>query len=321
MVAGYVAVVCLAAEVGAFPLAAYRGFVLERRYGLHAADVPPWLADHVKASALGLVLALVAGVAAYCGARRVPRVVVGRHRPRLLGRQRRARVRGPVGAVPAVLQVPAARSRRRSSSGSSRWPPVSAHPCSACTSGVWASAAAPRTPRSSAWARTRRILLSDTLLTATRTTRSRSSWRTNSRTTCTGTSGGRWPSTPLLTLGALACAHVVLLACRRSPASSGPSDVAGLPVLLLAAAAWSIADAAGRERLSRAHERRADRFALDLTRNPEAFVSAMKRLGSQNLADEQPSRLTEWWFHSHPTAAAAPGRRAGLAAATHVTRG
>ena len=38
--------------------------------------------------------------------------------------------------------------------------------------------------------------------------------------------------------------------------------------------------------LSRGHERRADRFALDLTRNPAAFSSAMKRLGAQNLAED-----------------------------------
>jgi STE24 endopeptidase len=52
--------------------------------------------------------------------------------------------------------------------------------------------------------------------------------------------------------------------------------------------------------LSRRHERRADRFALDLTSNPGAFVSAMRRLGAQNLAEDRPSRLVEWLFYSHP---------------------
>jgi hypothetical protein len=40
-------------------------------------------------------------------------------------------------------------------------------------------------------------------------------------------------------------------------------------------------DAAGRARVSRAFERSADRFALELTRNPAAFISAMRRLGAQ----------------------------------------
>jgi STE24 endopeptidase len=52
--------------------------------------------------------------------------------------------------------------------------------------------------------------------------------------------------------------------------------------------------------VSRQHERRADRFALDLTGKPAAFASAMKRLGTQNLAEERPSRLVQWLFHSHP---------------------
>jgi Zn-dependent protease with chaperone function len=36
--------------------------------------------------------------------------------------------------------------------------------------------------------------------------------------------------------------------------------------------------------LSRAHERRADRFALEMTHRSAAFISAMKRLSQQNLA-------------------------------------
>jgi len=52
--------------------------------------------------------------------------------------------------------------------------------------------------------------------------------------------------------------------------------------------------------LSRRDERRADRYALDITRNAEAFVSAMRRLGTQNLAEEQPSKAVEWWFYGHP---------------------
>jgi STE24 endopeptidase len=52
--------------------------------------------------------------------------------------------------------------------------------------------------------------------------------------------------------------------------------------------------------MSRAYERSADRFALDLTRNPEAFVSALRRLAAQNLAEEHPSKLVQWLFYSHP---------------------
>jgi STE24 endopeptidase len=104
----------------------------------------------------------------------------------------------------------------------------------------------------------------------------------------------------VLTLGALAFAHLVLQLVPPMSGVTGPADVAGLPVLLLASILWSLVTLPVVNGVSRAHERQADRFALDLTGNPEAFISAMRRLGAQNLAEEQPSRLSEWLFHSHP---------------------
>jgi STE24 endopeptidase len=78
------------------------------------------------------------------------------------------------------------------------------------------------------------------------------------------------------------------------------ADPAGLPLLLIAAGAVSVVLMPIALAISRAHERRADRFALDLTRNPGAFATAMRRLGAQNLAEERPSRLVQWLFYSHP---------------------
>ena len=80
----------------------------------------------------------------------------------------------------------------------------------------------------------------------------------------------------------------------------GPADPAGLPVLLLAAGAISLVMMPVAHALSRAYERSADRFALDVTKNPSAFVSAMKRLAAQNLAEERPSKIIELLFYSHP---------------------
>ena len=81
---------------------------------------------------------------------------------------------------------------------------------------------------------------------------------------------------------------------------AGIDDLAGIPVLLLSAGLVSLIMLPVAHALSRAHERRADRFALDLTKNPAAFISAMKRLGAQNLAEEEPSRIARWLFYSHP---------------------
>ena len=80
----------------------------------------------------------------------------------------------------------------------------------------------------------------------------------------------------------------------------GAADIAGLPLLLLVAGAVSLAAVPIAHAMSRAFERRADRFALDLTQNPRAFISAMRRLGAQNLAEEDPSRVVKWLFYTHP---------------------
>ena len=95
-------------------------------------------------------------------------------------------------------------------------------------------------------------------------------------------------------------ASQVLMAMAGAAGLRGVDDVAGLPLLLLAAGAVSIVMVPAAHAMSRAFERSADRFALDLTHNPVAFISAMRRLGAQNLAEEDPSRIVQWLFYSHP---------------------
>jgi STE24 endopeptidase len=73
-----------------------------------------------------------------------------------------------------------------------------------------------------------------------------------------------------------------------------------MPLLLLSGGAVMFAAIPLLNAFSRANERRADRFAVRLTGGRDPFVSAMRRLGAQNLAEETPSRLAVWLFHTHP---------------------
>jgi STE24 endopeptidase len=82
---------------------------------------------------------------------------------------------------------------------------------------------------------------------------------------------------------------------------SGPLDPAALPLLVLSASAVSLLLTPLGNAWSRHNERRADRFALGLTDRPSAFISAMRRLGAQNLAEQRPSAPVLWFFHTHPT--------------------
>jgi STE24 endopeptidase len=104
----------------------------------------------------------------------------------------------------------------------------------------------------------------------------------------------------LLLFGGFFVADLVLRRVSNAAGFRGLSDPAALPVLMLVAGAWSFLMLPFVNAMSRAQERAADRYALNTTRNVDAFVTAMKRLSQQNLAEEYPSTLVRWVFYSHP---------------------
>lgn len=84
-----------------------------------------------------------------------------------------------------------------------------------------------------------------------------------------------------------------------SPAAS----LSALPAIALVTSAVWLVTAPLRHALSRRQERQADEFALAMTGSPDAFQAAIRRLAARHLAEERPSRLTQWFFHRHPSAA------------------
>jgi STE24 endopeptidase len=107
----------------------------------------------------------------------------------------------------------------------------------------------------------------------------------------------------LLLASGLGLAAVVLRMGGPFLGLSGPGDFATLPlVALVAAAVWALATPV-RYAQSRAQERHADLFALRATGAVRPFQTAIKRLGARHLAEERPSRLTQWLHHRHPSVA------------------
>jgi STE24 endopeptidase len=81
-------------------------------------------------------------------------------------------------------------------------------------------------------------------------------------------------------------------------------DVASMPLLGLVLGAVSTLTMPLANGFSRRFvERPADRYALELTGRPDAFVSGMERLARLNLADPDPPALVRLLLHSHPTVA------------------
>jgi len=104
----------------------------------------------------------------------------------------------------------------------------------------------------------------------------------------------------LILMGGFFVADIILRAAADQLSLRGIADPAGLPLLMLAGGAWSFLALPIANAVSRAQERAADRYALTTTRNVDAFVTAMKRLSQQNLAEEYPSPIVRWLFYSHP---------------------
>ena len=81
----------------------------------------------------------------------------------------------------------------------------------------------------------------------------------------------------------------------------GISDIAGLPLVIIVGVGVSLIALPVANWLSRKAESAADRYALNLTGMREQFISAMNKLGDQNMSQKQPSAVVEFIFHSHPS--------------------
>ena len=103
--------------------------------------------------------------------------------------------------------------------------------------------------------------------------------------------------------GAYALHHLAPRVLRRTTSRTGVrhlGDEAGMPVVGLLMLVFGLIALPIQNAVSRAIERRTDRFAMSLTGDGPAYSAAMTRLASQNLADPDPSPLVVFFLYSHP---------------------
>lgn len=299
-VAIFASIVTIGWEVVAFPIAVYSSFALDRKYGLSSETFGTWLGDHGKALAIGLCLSVTGAVAVYASISLWPDgwwiIDSGLFAAVAIVLSQVA----PVVVMPMFYRfTPLARESLRDRllalSKRARVPVV----------GVFEWGLGERTTRANAalvgLGRTRRILVSDTLL------KDYSDDEVEvilAHELSHHVHYDLWTGLAIETAVAGASLAAASAALGRFGASYGisrTSDVAGLPLLVLAAGAVSLLLTPFANATSRYNERRADRFALTLTGRSAPFISAMRRLAAQNLADERPSRPVFWFFHTHPT--------------------
>jgi STE24 endopeptidase len=292
------ALLCLH-ELGGLPIAFYSGFVLERRYGLSTETLGGWGRDALKAFLVSSLLAWMGAVLLYACIDRWPGswwlvagaafgvvvVVMANLAPVLLL---------PIFYRVTPLERESLRARLLGL----------ANRAGARVLGVYEWGLGDKTRKANAaltgLGTTRRILISDTML-AEYTDEEIEVILAHEL--AHHVHGDIWKGIAFeagLILGGFYLAARVLGAATAGAGLRGADDVAGLPLLLLAAGAVSLVMVPFAHAMSRAFERSADRFALRLTSNPDAFRSAMRRLAAQNLAEDDPSRLVKWLFYSHP---------------------
>ncbi len=299
VIALYVFVLSVVFDIMTLPFSFYRGFLLERRFGLSVETPRHWLKDHVKAVLIGLGFAEAGAMFVYMTLRKWPSgwwAIAG------LGYSSVAIVLvslAPVVLLPLFftfkpLDKAALRDR------------LTALAAKAGTRvmGVYEWTLSDRTKKANAaltgMGGTRRILLSDTLL---------AEYSDDEIEVILAHELAHhvhrdiWTSvvydTALTFIGFFA-AHVMLQKGVPFFGLNGMADPAGMPILLLAAGTLGLCVKPLLNAVSRSHERRADSYALEMTGNPQAFITAMKRLGQQNLAEDSPSRLVQALFYTHP---------------------
>ena len=81
---------------------------------------------------------------------------------------------------------------------------------------------------------------------------------------------------------------------------SSLSDIAALPLIMLYLVCFSLVLGPFENYISRRLEKDADLLALKETQKPQAFISMMDKLSTQNLADRNPHPLIKFFFFDHP---------------------
>jgi STE24 endopeptidase len=301
----YTGLVLVVSALVRLPLSFWRGYLHEHRFDLSTQRPAGWLADRAKALAVGVVLTGVALVGLVGLARAYPTWWPAAAAPGA------ALLVLAVGFVAPVVLEPLF----------NRFGPLTDDRLAADLRALSQRAGVPveevlvadasrRTRKGNAYVsglgRTRRVVLFDTLLESSAEPEVElvvahelcELWHRRARHVAKATAVAMAGSA----LGVLA----LWAALRWEPlleaaGVAGAGDPRVVPLVLLVGAVLELAAAPAFAALSRRWEREADRGSLVLTRDPDSFESAHRRLALSNLSDLDPPRALYLLLFTHPT--------------------
>ncbi len=282
------------------PLNYYQGFILPRRYGLSNQQFGSWLADRAKASALGILLGLGVVIIVYWLLDRLPgawwlwagvllsllSLLLARLTPTLL--------------LPLFFELKPLEDVELKQRLTNLAKQARTQICGVFTMDL-SSKSTTANAMLAGLGNTRRIIISDTLL---------QQYAPGEIEVVLAHELGHHLHRDIpkliavqavIFLLAFYLSDVVLKASLTPLAFQGIADVAAFPLLVLSLAIFGLAITPLVNTYSRYLEASADKTAVELTANPQAFVTAMAKLTEQNLAVAQPSRWVEVLFCDHPS--------------------
>jgi Zn-dependent protease with chaperone function len=288
----YAAIVVVGSAAVRTPLALWSGLVRERRWGFSTQRLPSWVADRVKAIGVNIVLTVVALLALVGFARASPgwwvvpaaaafalaalllsfvapvvlEPLFNRYSPlqdaTLAAELRRLAERAGVPIRDVLVQDASRRTRK----------------ANAYVSGL---------------ARTRRVVVSDTLL--------EQASPAEVRLVVAHELGHRHERHVLLgTLFAMAGAVTATVAVWAL-LGTRVGDPHQVPLVLLIGLGIALTSLPALTAISRRWERTADRYSLELTGDRAAYATVFRRLAHTNLTDLDPPRLVYLLPFTHPT--------------------
>ena len=284
------------------PLSFWRGHVRERGWGFSTQTAGGWLLDRAKGFVVTAVLSALGVLAFVALARAVPGAWPAAAAP---GAALLVLALGFAG--PIVLEPLFNRFRPLGDAALAGEMRALAERAGVPVRDVLVADASRRTRRENAYVsglgRTRRIVLFDNLLEASEPRQiklvvAHELGHRRARHVERGT---------LLAMAGAAAVVLVLWGLLSWPAllevigASGPGDPRVAPFLFLVVGVFELVGLPLGAALSRRWEREADRSSLELTRDPQAFESAHRRLARANLADLEPPRAFYALLFSHPT--------------------
>jgi STE24 endopeptidase len=282
------------------PIGYYYNFVLPHRYSLSKQDLVSWLRDRVKAAGLQLFLALCLVIVVYWLIGNIPE----------LWWLAAALIISLVNLIltwltPTFL-IPLFFKLKPLEEGGLKQKLIglarrAGSDINECLTMDLSSKATTANAMLSGWGRSRRIIFSDTLLEGY-------SWN-EIEVTLAHELGHRVHHDIPKFIGIQAVTfllafYLTALVLRGGTtifSLQGISDIAGLPWLILVLAILLLALQPALNWYNRRIEIAADKTALVLSNDPQAFISLMTKLTDQNLNEAEPSRWVKLLFYDHPT--------------------